>query len=171
MKYREKKESLFLVGFTSGAWVLYLLIAVFTAFYPPSASSPPLPQISISQPQNAADVGGDVEVKGTVSNLPKGAVVWIFTVQFLSGETERFWPQRPGAIIPSSDGTWIGRAYFADTDLNKKFEIWAVVADSSINNYLEEYIASVDRGNVVPFLGYPPFGAFLATAKISVTRR
>ncbi len=130
------------------------------------------PNIRIIEPEKGASVVQDQIVLGTVSNLPNGAVVWIFTGQFIANESRpRYWVQRSGAITPSQDGTWRGTAYFDNADIGHQFEITAVVADASINTYLQEYIASVDRNYPVPFLGFPPLKAFFVWDTINVTRR
>ncbi len=140
---------------------------------PPSGQTPtPSAYIEITQPKNPGIVGRDAEIKGMISNAPKSAVVWIFTGQYLAGETRpRFWVQRGGPIIPLTDGTWTGNAYFADSDIGKDFEITAVVADPSITPYLQRYILSADKGTAIPFLDIPPFKAFSAMHTITVTRR
>jgi hypothetical protein len=116
----------------------------------------PGPKIAY-EPSYDAEVSGVITVRGTSSNLPKNAVIWILTMQSTVLGERRFWPQTyngTGAITPLTNGNWSGKAWFSPGDVGR-FEIWAaIVTDSSMSKYLEDYIDSNKRRTPIPILGF-----------------
>jgi hypothetical protein len=176
---RRKLTSTEKVAIITGIFTIIaaIIAGIFSIFQNRSASMSngdlPQPEVRIIQPKNTSTIDStEIEVIGTHQNLPveTDTKIWIFVVQSIGGENPRYWLQRAVASPSFSDNTWQASAFISASDVGKRFEIYAVaVNDPESNNYLQEHMAAIERGIVVPFLGLPPLKGIIAKDMISVT--
>lgn len=148
-----------------GMWVS-ILVAVISLGYLLFVI-PRQPEVRITTPVLGATVGHTETVSGTSKNLPAKQVIWVAVYV-----RRRFYPQNSPATM-YENGRWssemqIGRS--ASTDIGKRFDIVAVVADAKAKKQFEKYLEDGTTWSDWQGLEVLPEGAH-EYDRISVTRR
>ena len=159
-----KKSKLRLLVFAFSSVAIFLVGFFLGSFLgdPQEAS-----QVKITYPLNQTSCQATETVQGTSGSLPPDMEVWII---IKPQENDLYYPQNK-AVQMDVNGNWssvvsIGR----QSDIGKKFEIIAVLADESARNSFDAYIANCRDEGSFDGIGQLPNGAQIYD-HIVVTRK
>ena len=97
----------------------------------------PRPKVEITYPYDAANVEIGEIVRGTSEKIPKGQAIWIIVYPHL---VDRYYPQNNPADV-QANGDWTSNTSIGiEEDVNRKFDIIAVLADKRAQDAFEAYI-------------------------------
>ncbi len=97
----------------------------------------PRPKVEITYPDDGANVEIRENVQGTSEKIPKGHAIWIVVYPHL---VDRYYPQNNSADV-QANGDWTSNTSIGiEEDVNRKFDIIAVLADKRAQDAFEAYI-------------------------------
>lgn len=95
------------------------------------------PKVEITYPYDGATVEIREIVRGTSEKIPKGHAIWIVVYPHL---VDRYYPQNNSADV-QANGDWTSNTSIGiEEDVNRKFDIIAVLADKRAQDAFEAYI-------------------------------
>ncbi len=95
------------------------------------------PEVEITYPYDGANVEISETVRGTSEKIPEGHAIWIVVYPHL---VDRYYPQNNSADV-QANGDWTSNTSIGiEEDVNRKFDIIAVLADKRAKAAFEAYI-------------------------------
>ena len=108
------------------------------------------PEIKITYPYDGATVEIREIVRGTSQKIPEGQAIWIIVYPHL---VDRYYPQNNSADV-QANGDWTSNTSISiEEDVNRKFDIIAVLADKRAQDAFEAYIKQAKDTKTWPGLG------------------
>lgn len=121
-------------------------------------AKPLAPKVEITYPINNATVELREIVKGTSQNIPDGQVLWILIYPH---EINRYYPQNKSVEF-QAQGNWASPTLIGiENDVNKKFDIVAVLADEFADEILTNYLNEAAKMGIWLGLEILPEGALI----------
>lgn len=125
------------------------------------------PEVEITYPYDGANVEIGELVRGTSEKIPKGQAIWIIVYPYLF---DRYYPQKNPTAV-QANGDWISLTFIGiEEDVNKKFDIIAVLADKRAQDAFNAYLIQAKDTNTWPGLGRLLEGVTIYD-RITVTRK
>ncbi len=151
-----------------GMWVCIAIAVVNTGILGWRLLRPsPSMEVAITYPTNLSKVEQTETIRGTVTKLPEEHVIWV--VVFIQ-EVGRYYPQNRPADLEAG-GRWSSLVYIGvPSDIDKRFDILAVVADTNAQNVFNAYLAEARDRSDWAGLEMLPEGAVIYD-RITVTRK
>jgi ABC-type transport system substrate-binding protein len=134
---------------------------------PPPPTATTTPTATISTPSNQGTVEHTAVVKGTVTGVPEGQLLWA-VVQPLNAPT--YHPQS-GAFTPDAKGSWSVICYFGEEKQtgSQSFNLLIIAVDPPANTAMKAYLDGANKKHSYPGMDTLPPGATTLT-NITVTR-
>jgi hypothetical protein len=109
----------------------------------------PRPEVEITYPDDGANVEIREIVRGTSQKIPKGQAIWIIVYPYL---VDRYYPQNNSADV-QVNGDWTSLTSIGiEEDVNRKFDIIAVLADKRAQDAFNAYFTKAKDTNTWPGL-------------------
>jgi len=123
-------------------------------------------KVEITYSYDGATVEIREMVQGTSQKIPEGQAIWIMVYSHVVG---RYYPQDNPADV-QANGDWTSLTYIGiKEDVNRKFDIIAVLADKRAQDAFNAYLTKAKNTNTWPGLERLPEGATIYD-RITVAR-
>ncbi|HET54055.1 MAG TPA: hypothetical protein ENN33_02440 [Ignavibacteria bacterium] len=123
--------------------------------------------VEITFPYDGATVEIREMILGTSQKIPEGQAIWIVVYPHVAG---RYYPQNDPADV-QTNGDWISLAFIGiQEDVNRKFDIVAVLADESAQEAFNAYLTQAKGNKTWPGFEKLPEGTAIYD-RITVARK
>ncbi len=128
----------------------------------------PTTEVEITYPSDGANVEIREMARGTSQKIPEGQAIWIVVYTHV---VDRYYPRDNHADV-QANGDWASSLTYIgiEEDVNKKFDIIAVLADKRAQDAFNAYLKQSEDTETWPGLKRLPEGATIYD-RITVTRK